>query len=528
MESLSETPWDITISGTGLPQSLLALALSRSGKKILHVDKNRLYGGTEAAFSLQEAEEWVNKLEQEPGTAPFEDVSIYVSPEHVKALSFSRAYTLSLSPHLVYSRSKLLPCLVSSKVYRQLEFQPVGSWWIYKSPNATRTSEVIAEGDASECLHRVPNSREDIFADLSIPVKSKRALIKFLRHIAQPLQQDVNNTPVDLEDDLDLSFAEYLISRFQVPSELHDPLLSLSLAPVSPQQTLASFAVPRIKRHLGSIGVFGRGFGSVLTKWGGGSEISQVGCRALAVGGGVYVLNRGIQSIDIKVDLQKGGPLQLQLSDGEVIRTKFVVGSHWDLPPNAQIPQPACHKVARSINIVSSSLAGLFPVMYDGGPTPTGVVVVVPGTELTHDQGSAHVPYLLVHSSETGECPSGQCIIYGMVSLPGSKGQSLIEEALNKLLRAFTDADGTPAVLWSLRYTQLGLPCGTGYSEGNPFTSPISDRIICFQPSSLDIAFDDGMIDAVKAAWKRLSGDDTRDEEFMNFEDRAGVFSDDE
>jgi len=472
----------------------------------------------------------VDKLRQEPGMAPFEDVSIFASPEHAEVLSFSRAYTLSLSPHLIYSRSKLLSCLVSSKVYRQLEFQPVGSWWIYKSPDTTKTSELIAPGDALTCLHRVPNSREDIFADLSIPVKSKRALIKFLRHIAQPLQQDVNTTSTDVEDGLDLPFAEYLTSRFQVPSELHDPLLSLSLALASPQQTLASFAVPRIKRHLGSMGVFGRGFGSVLTKWGGGSEISQVGCRALAVGGGVYVLNRGIQSVDIQAYSQEGETLQLQLSDGEIIRTRFVVGSHWDLPPNARMPQPACHKVARSINIVSSPLQGLFPVTVDGAPTPTGVVVVVPGTAFTYDQGSAHAPstYFLVHSSETGECPAGQCIIYGMVSLPGSKGQRLMEDGLHKLLQAFADAGGAPAVLWSLRYTQLGLPSGVGCFEDNPFSSPISDRIICFQPSSLDIAFDDRMIDAVKAAWKRLSGGDTRDEEFMNFEDRACVYSDDE
>jgi RAB protein geranylgeranyltransferase component A len=36
-------------------------ALSRSGKKILHVDKNDYYGGTEAAFSLQEAESWAEQ-----------------------------------------------------------------------------------------------------------------------------------------------------------------------------------------------------------------------------------------------------------------------------------------------------------------------------------------------------------------------------------------------------------------------------------------------------------------------------------
>lgn len=39
-------------------------ALSRSDKKVLHVDKNPYYGGAEAAFSLQEAEAWANKVNQ--------------------------------------------------------------------------------------------------------------------------------------------------------------------------------------------------------------------------------------------------------------------------------------------------------------------------------------------------------------------------------------------------------------------------------------------------------------------------------
>jgi RAB protein geranylgeranyltransferase component A len=36
--------------------------LSRSNKKILHVDENEYYGGAEAAFSLQEVDEWVKKI----------------------------------------------------------------------------------------------------------------------------------------------------------------------------------------------------------------------------------------------------------------------------------------------------------------------------------------------------------------------------------------------------------------------------------------------------------------------------------
>jgi RAB protein geranylgeranyltransferase component A len=38
--------------------------LSRSDKKILHIDKNDYYGGAEAAFSLQEAEEWAQRVNE--------------------------------------------------------------------------------------------------------------------------------------------------------------------------------------------------------------------------------------------------------------------------------------------------------------------------------------------------------------------------------------------------------------------------------------------------------------------------------
>jgi hypothetical protein len=44
-------------------------ALSRSGKKVLHVDKNSVYGGPDAALSLHEAEDWVSTVNQ--GEMPF-------------------------------------------------------------------------------------------------------------------------------------------------------------------------------------------------------------------------------------------------------------------------------------------------------------------------------------------------------------------------------------------------------------------------------------------------------------------------
>lgn len=84
METLSDEIWDVVIAGTSIPQSLLALyvplsyvesrlkltdkdpldrSLSRSGKKVLHVDRHDYYGGDDAGLSLQDVEKWVQELD---------------------------------------------------------------------------------------------------------------------------------------------------------------------------------------------------------------------------------------------------------------------------------------------------------------------------------------------------------------------------------------------------------------------------------------------------------------------------------
>ncbi|THC99110.1 hypothetical protein EYZ11_001431 [Aspergillus tanneri] len=445
----------------------------------------------------------------EPDNFPFEDAAIHC-PDGTR-LSASRTYTLSLSPQLIYSRSRLVPTLVSSKVYRQLEFQAVGSWWIHRAPSSLAKSEDTAGGRA---LFRVPGSREDVFADDTITVKSKRTLMRFLRHIGKPQEDD----EAGVEED-DLSLPEYLSSKFQMPSELHDPLLSLSLSQAALQQTSVEYAVPRIKRHLASIGVFGPGFGALLAKWGGGAEVSQVGCRALAVGGGIYVLNAGINSITSITEARDDNQAlaEVHLSNGETIKTKFVVGSHWDLPSQNR---PSCDKVARSITVVSSPLENLFPITVEGSPVPAGAVVVFPGASLGRGDDSSPV-YILAHSSDTGECPSGQSVLYSSVSVAGAEGQSLIEEAINKLLGS-SDAGAT--VLWSLRYTQLGKASNSSRT-GTPSLNRLSENVICFPPGNLDLAFDDAMIDMVKEAWKLVMGGEVDEDTFMEFEDREGAYN---
>lgn len=295
---------------------------------------------------------------------------------------------MALSPQLIYARSSLLGRLVSSRVYRQLEFLAVGSWWIYSSQSETASQPGK--------LLKVPNGREDIFQNEDLDFKAKRALIKFLRFIG-----DYEEQGEVWEEHRQKPFSDFLSEQFKVPLSSHAPLLALTLSPSSSEKITTEQALQRIARHLRSIGVFGAGFGAVIPKWGGLSEISQVSCRACAVGGGVYVLGKDLPSTaDNSSETTEQGHI-IRLKDGEVITTKWIVGGQ-----TSTVKEDA---VCRSMTIVSSPLKPLFPPLAEEAPAPAAAVVVFPSGSLPSSSDQDHPPvHVLVHSSDTGECPVGQ------------------------------------------------------------------------------------------------------------------------
>lgn len=262
-------------------------------------------------------------------------------------------------------------------------------------------------GDASRLtqpgkLLKVPNGREDIFQDHELDFKAKRALMKFLRFIGEYEEQ----TEV-WEEHRSQPFPVFLSQQFKIPVALHRPLLALTLSSSSSDHTTTEYALPRIARHLRSIGVFGAGFGAVTPKWGGLSEISQVACRASAVGGGVYVLGKGLSGIDnISSNEQKGtSSIRLRLKDGEAITARWVVGEG--------SPDQTQETFCKSIVIVSSALTSLFPPIAEEGPTPAAAVVIFPSDSLLQDgqpgeEQELQPVHIVIHSSDTGECPAGQ------------------------------------------------------------------------------------------------------------------------
>lgn len=348
----------------------------------------------------------------ESHAAAFSDASIKrptAAEDDPPALSSSRAYSLELSPQLLYARSSLIGYIVSSRIHSQLEFLPVGSFWVYSAPGK---EDPRAEGPSQHGeLLKVPSGREDVFQDQVLDFKAKRALMKFLRFIV-----DFEGQGEIWEEHREKPFPQFLSEQFKVPVDLHGPLLALTTSPVSSDQTTTEFALPRIALHLRSIGVFGPGFGAILPKWGGMSEIVQLACRACAVGGGVYVLGKGVlhtESVEAG-DTVGTGAKSLRLKDGEVVTAKWVVeeGS-----TESQDESSMC----KSIAIVSSPLKSLFPSLAEEAPSPASAVVVFPSGALILEQtgGASGEPlppvHIFVHSSDTGECPPGQCKLDNLI-----------------------------------------------------------------------------------------------------------------
>jgi len=352
---------------------------------VLHVDPNEYYGGQDAALSLHEAEEWAAKNRgSEPGA--FFTAAATTKPEGPSAPS-SRAYSIALAPQLVHTASDLLAQLVSSRAHRQLEFLAVGSFFIFKPPSGA---------DAEPALARIPSTREDVFSATSIPVRSKRQLMKFLKFV---LDYDGAEQAPLWRPHADAPLSGFLGTAFGLSEELRAYILTLTLSldgRVSVRDGLAA-----IHKHLTSTGRLGTGFAAVYAKWGGTSEVAQVACRAGAVGGAVYMLGTGID--EVKAATESDYALQIQLTSGVTVKAKALVRG-------SEEAQKESERLARLAVVVGSPLSQLFEVVVEGAPTPAVAVVAFPpgSVGLGDSEHSQYPVYAFAHSSDTGECPSGQ------------------------------------------------------------------------------------------------------------------------
>ncbi|KAF3911227.1 hypothetical protein ABW20_dc0107014 [Dactylellina cionopaga] len=451
LESLDKTVWDAVIAGTGLRESLLAAALARAGKRVLHLDKNPYYGDEYAALSLDELEAWAKTSKTDRLQSI--EFKIFDIPESAPKLAKSRSYTLNLSPGLLYTASPLLSLLVASNLHESLEFLKVGGWFVY---NPTDGSE--------DPFMRVPNSREDVFNDQTLDPRTKRLVVRALKSIVG-LEGSVSTS-----NSAQTSLQEYLEHPpFQLPTHIIASFTSLTLQHDPPSEILFENAERDIRKHFGSIGRFGPGFAAVVGRYGSGSELVQVLCRAAAVtGNAIYILGNGVTDIQDNIvqpsqtaraeSEQPASPagrgLQLHLQNGDVVWTRHLIAATSNLPSESPVVRQTLDTSANdtywiSLCIVSSPIRRIFRTSEP--PTAAAAVVYMPPRSLTEEGSSNSDPvYISVHSSETGECPDGQSILY--VTTKGSESK-ILDIAANSLLQKMPNDDGSIGqILMSLKF----------------------------------------------------------------------------
>ncbi|KAI5921149.1 rab proteins geranylgeranyltransferase component A [Camillea tinctor] len=427
----------------------------------------------------------------------FRRASIWQHPDAAaRGLAFPRAYTLALAPQIIHTRSKLLTQLVSSRAYRQVEFLSVGSYFVY---NATGV-------DSDSKLARIPSSREDVFSTQSIPLRSKRSLMKFLKFVVDYEYEE--HKPI-WEEQAGIPLADFLSTEFKLDEDLQKYILALTLTLDGKVTVKDGLAI--IHRHLTSMNLFGPGFCAVYPKWGGSSEIAQVACRAGAVGGGIYMLDTRME-ID---EGSKGGEISITLSDGVKIRTRSLISSQKDPVGNGEC-------ITRLVAVANSPLKPLFEVTLEGAPTPAVAVVAFPSNSFPgiSDSESDTPVYAFVHSSDTGECPVGQSVVY-LTTLTTPQAEQRLSAALNTLLNTVPSVDKTPTCLYKLQYEQTVTP-------REALTSARGGAPVFELPSpNLSLSFNDDPLDIVKAAWKLIMKNDASFEEaeagYMIFQDREGM-----
>lgn len=269
--SLLETEYDVILLGTGLVESILAGALARVGKKVLHLDQNDYYGSNFASFPLEQFIGWTandaapprrydEEYDHDHG-APLsseaksdEGVSAHQSctermiknafqcylvdqgfaTDEVKQelLARSSGFSIDVNPRLVLSSEELVQMLITSGVGRYLEFTGMERTYMhFQQPSASASISSSAKVAAVDSIWEVPCSKKDVFQSKLLGMVEKRMLMKFLQFVADYGETHIRGEDVRTTNERDLSLGRSLKRPQNKSNQTNDHLSDDAIAP---------------------------------------------------------------------------------------------------------------------------------------------------------------------------------------------------------------------------------------------------------------------------------------------------------
>lgn len=487
--TLKETEYDVLLVGTGMVEAILAGALARVGKKVLHLDQNDYYGSNYASFPLTQFQRWTHNESVTPRNfgdeeAPQESSDnpkiVQVDAETQRVLpmksSFecrlldegfaddstreellrqSSSFSIDVNPRLMLSSEQLVEILITSGVGRYLEFAAIERTYVHLQPPGA-TDGAGAEPDT---VWEVPCSKKDVFQSKLLGMVEKRQLMKFLQFVADYgethiLHEDVktkNERTLALgralkrpqnkasQADGDAALAQYLDRPFQELLEKHFKLsaklqqvvvycVGLASFPATKNQVSARDGLAAVYRYVASIGRFtGTAFLAPLY---GVSELAQSFCRLSAVYGGIYVLRAPIDGFVL--DTERNALCGVRCSDGDVLRAKHVVtnGSYVECLRSTSVETPA--------RAHGQILRGVFALRESLRQDMSRLMLVIPP-----EDREFHNPFAIqVIQLDVGAyaCPQGHFLVQVSMPLPTEwfeqqeKQRHLLQAVIRRLI----------------------------------------------------------------------------------------------
>jgi len=253
--------YDAIVLGTGLKECILSGMLSVSGKKVLHIDRNKYYGADSASIT------------------PLEDLfSNYNSPAPDETYGRGRDWNVDLIPKFLMANGQLVKLLIHTGVTRYLEFKSIEGSYVYKGG---KISKVPAD------------EREALTSDL-MGLFEKRRFKNFLVFV-QEYKEDDPRTWKDF--DARVQPMSKLYEKFGLDSNTQD-FTGHALALHRDDEYLAKPAmetITRIKLYSDSLARYGKS--PYLYPMYGLGELPQGFARLSAIYGGTYMLDKPVDEI---------------------------------------------------------------------------------------------------------------------------------------------------------------------------------------------------------------------------------------
>ena len=333
----SSNDFDVIILGTGLVESLAACAISKIGKKMLHLDTNDYYGNENASFSLKHfIEECLNNKSNVADSccdldnllAGFNgNTGTTFEPNSVEQLiNNSRKYNIDNLNNVVYCNGEAVNAMIKSGVDNYLEFNCIEGLFYYRTDDTDKLNQ-----------WKVPCSKSDIFSTTLLNNSSKRCLMKFLQFTADwgrihvegldditslnerelatgralHRPQNKNNTEVNQYDNDTLKAISFVQLMKEAPHSLPMDLiymiyyaLCLQSDSISVDNSIgndysinAFHGLQILYNHIQSLNRYGKT--AFLYPLYGIGELAQAFCRMSAVWGGMYMLRTDVLGCEL-------------------------------------------------------------------------------------------------------------------------------------------------------------------------------------------------------------------------------------